>query len=263
MEEKKMKAKKLLALLLAMVMVLSLAACVQDDNPTVATDPEGTGVYTYNTYLTLSPSNWNELTYQDNNDTNIMSYIGSSFFGYDFKFDANGEIVPGEFEVTYEAATKLEDVTAKYAEAWGLPADGKAMAYAITLRNDLKWENGDPIKAEDFVYTMQEQLNPLFQNYRADSFYVGATIIVNAQEYVKQGQSGWFAADTPYATYSADLDDKIIFALGPVSDTQAAAASFRLQQHRPSHRRSCITHLTGTLRATLRSASCFVPGRGQ
>ncbi|MFA6889674.1 MAG: ABC transporter substrate-binding protein, partial [Bacilli bacterium] len=32
------------------------------------------------------------------------------------------------------------------------------------------------------------QLDPLFQNYRADSFYVGATILHNAENYAKQGQ---------------------------------------------------------------------------
>ena len=87
-------------------------------------NPGQKGVHTYNTYTAVSPSNWNELSYQDNNDTQIMSYIGSSFFGYDFKFDANGEIVPGEFEVTYEAATALEDVTATYAgnEKYAVPA---------------------------------------------------------------------------------------------------------------------------------------------
>ncbi len=175
--------KKILALVMALCMMLSCVAFAED------AAQDGVGVYTYNTYLTLSPSNWNELTYQDNNDTEIMSYIGSSFFGYDFKYDEYGEIIPGEFEIIYNAATALEDVTAKYAEAWNLPAEGKGYAYKITLRDDLKWENGDPIKAEDFVYTMSEQLNPLFQNYRADSFYVGATIIQNAAPYVKQGQS--------------------------------------------------------------------------
>lgn len=175
--------RSVLAMLLVAVMMLAAAGC------TPAESTEGVGVYTYNTYNTITPSNWNELTYQDSADTEIMSYIGSAFFGFDFAYDANGEIVPGGYEVVYEAATKLEDVTAKYAEAWGLPADGKGYAYAITLRNDLKWENGDPIKAEDFVYTMQQQLDPLFQNYRADSFYVGSTIIINAQEYVKQGQT--------------------------------------------------------------------------
>ena len=53
---------------------------------------------------------------------------------------------------------------------------------------------------------MKEQLNPLFQNYRADSFYLGATIIHNAQNYVKQGQTNWEAADSVYTTYSTDLD---------------------------------------------------------
>ncbi len=149
----------------------------------------GATTHTYRTYTSVSPSNWNELTYQDDNDTQIMSYIGSSFYSYDFKFDANGNIIPGEFVMKYEAATALEDVTADYAADWGLPADGKGYAYKITLRNDLKWDDGTPIKAEDFVYTMQQQLDPLFQNYRADSFYKGATVIVNAQEYVKQGQS--------------------------------------------------------------------------
>ena len=237
-----MNAKKLLALVLAVVMVVSVfAACNREKpvetkpaetkpaetKPAETTPVEEDKEYTYRTYLTLSPSNWNELTYQDNNDTEIMSYIGSSFFGYDFKFDEYGEIVPGEFVVTYNAATALEDVTAQYAADWGLPADGKGYAYKITLREGLKWQNGDPIAAKDFVYTMQQQLDPLFQNYRADSFYVGATVIANAQNYAKQGQSGWFAADMPYAVYSEDLDSVIIFSLGPVTETNPAAASFR------------------------------------
>ncbi len=178
--------RSLLAVLLAAVMLLSVVACTKE--PPVEENQDKN--YTYNTYLTLSPSNWNELTYQDNNDTEIMSYIGSSFFGYDFKYDADGKIIPGEYQVVYEAATKLEDVSAAYVgDKWGVPEGGKGYAYKITLRNDLKWQNGDPIKAEDFVYTMKEQLNPDFQNYRADSFYAGALILVNAENYVKQGQT--------------------------------------------------------------------------
>ena len=181
-------------MLLAVVMLLAAVACTKDPQGDQGEselkghkDPKN---YTYTTYLTLSPSNWNELTYQDNNDTEVMGWIGSSFFTYDFKYDENGEIIPGEFEMEYSAATKLEDVSAQYVgDKWGVPADSKGYAYKITLREDLKWENGDAIKAEDFVYTMKEQLNPDFQNYRADSFYTGATTIVNAENYVKQGQT--------------------------------------------------------------------------
>ncbi len=199
---------KLIALALVVVMALAaLAGCNRKP------DFKGAGVYTYQDYTTLSPSNWNELTYQDNNDTQIMGYIGSSFFSFDYKFDDNGEILPGEFTVNYNAATKLEDVTAKYAEAWDLDPESTGYAYAITLRDDLKWQNGDPIKAEDFVYTMQEQLNPLFQNYRADSYYNSAQSLVGAKDYAKQGQSGWFMATEPYGAYTSDLADELIFKL--------------------------------------------------
>ena len=169
---------------------------------------KGSKQYTYHDYTTVSPSNWNELTYQDNNDTQVMSYIGSSFFTYDFAFDANGEIIPGAFEIEYSAATKLEDVTAQYAgnEKWGIPAGTKsARAYKITLRNDLKWDDGTEIHAEDFVYTMSEQLNPLFWNYRADSFYTGATVIHNAQNYLKQGSTVDETVSNLYPSFDAAM----------------------------------------------------------
>lgn len=143
--------------------------------------------YTNNTFTAVSPSNWNELTYQDENDTQIFYNLISSFFEFDYKFDSEGNIVPGDFEVEYSAATKLEDVTAEYAEEMGYAAGATGYAWKITLRNDLKWNDGTGIKAEDFVYTMKEQLNPLFRNYRADSFYNSGTVIHNAQGYAKQG----------------------------------------------------------------------------
>ncbi len=226
-----------LTLLLAAVMLLSFAACGKDNGDGGQTNagPNGPNIpggeaaktYTYNTYTSVSPANWNELTYRDDNDTQIMGYIQSSFFTFDFKFDENGLIVDSDYEVEFDAAAKLEDVTAKYAEAWGLDKDASGYAWAITLRDDLKWDDGTPIKAEDFVYTMQQQLDPLFQNYRADSFYKGGTIIVNAQEYVKQGQSGWFPADGPYATYSEDMDSIIVFSIGPATEARPAISSFR------------------------------------
>ena len=228
---------KLVALLLVLVMTLSvLAACGGENKKTeatttkpVVTDPNGGDddyvwiddgkSYTYQTYTAVSPSNWNELTYQDNNDTQIMSYISSSFFSFDFKFDEDGEILPGEFTVNYNAATNLVDVTAKYAETWDLDPESTGYAYAITLRNDLKWENGDPIKAEDFVYTMKEQLNPLFQNYRADSYYNSAQPLVGAKSYAKQGQAGWQQAYGSFDAYSEAIDDQLIFTFAPAGAT--------------------------------------------
>ena len=215
------KITKVLSCLVLALVALTLVGCKE---------PEGRDVFTYNTYTAVSPSNWNELTYKDSNDTQVMSYIGSSFYSYDFKYDAQGKIIPGEFEMEYSAATKLEDVTAQYAEAWGIPADATARAYKITLREDLKWEDGTPIKAEDFVYTMQEQLNPDFRNYRADSFYLGATIIANAQGYAKQGLSGWFDATTIVSEYSTDLDAELKFSIGNEQNDASYINSWATQQ---------------------------------
>ena len=173
------------------------------------------GTYTFREYLTVSPSNWNELTYQDNNDTEIMSFISGSFFTFNYAFDKKGNIIEGGFSVEYDGAKNLEDVTADYAgnEKYSVPADATAgYAYKITLRDDLKWDDGTRIYAEDFVYTMQQQEDPLFQNYRADSFYNGDTIIHNAQNYLRQGQSGIFASKSIFGgVYSEDLDSRLIF----------------------------------------------------
>ena len=259
---------RVLALVLALVMLLAVAGCkpVEPTKPQGTTpdqtQPEGTKPtdgteppyvwvddgkqYTYHTYNTVSPSNWNELTYQDNNDTTLMGYLNSSFFGFDFKFDEFGEIVPGQFTIKYQAAVALEDVTAKYKEAWGLGGD-RGFAFKVTLRDGLMWENGDPIVAGDFVYTMQEQLNPLFQNYRADSFYAGSVNLVGAQAYAKQGQSGWFPADGPYSVYSEDLDSKIIFSLAPASDEMPAENSMRVSMGFPASydAATCAAYLIG------------------
>ena len=208
-----MKLKKIALLAMAGTAVLTVASCGQK---------VPSGNYTYNTYTSVSPSDWNELTYQDANDSTMIGYLNSSFFTYDYEFDANGEIVPGKFEVEYAAATKLEDVTTTYAGQYAVPADATdSYAYKITLRDDLKWEDGTKITAEDFVYTMQQQLDPLFKNYRADSYYTGAFVINKAKDYVFQGSQGWYAADTPYSTYSESLDSQLIFNIGNSADSAA------------------------------------------
>ncbi len=196
-----MKFKKIALLAVVGVSVLTVASCGIDE------EKYKKGAYTYNTYLSVSPSDWNELTYQDANDTNIMSYLGSSFFTYDFKFDSEGNIIDGEFTTNYDAATKLEDVTEDYAGQYAVPEKATSKyAYKITLREDLKWHDGTAITAEDFVYTMKEQLNPDFKNYRADSFYNSGTVIHNARDYVLQGSTVTNDnADTEYISAVTDL----------------------------------------------------------
>ena len=172
--------------------------------------------YTYREYVTISPSNWNELTYQDANDTEIMDYINGAFFRFNYAFDANGKVKEdGSFTVEYDGAKDLEDVTEKYAgdAKYAVPETAKSgYAYKITLRDDLKWDDGTKIKAKDFVYTMKQQEDPLFKNYRADSYYNSSTVIHNAENYVKQGSKGIFASRSVYKqVYDAANDGALVF----------------------------------------------------
>ena len=180
--------------------------------------------FTYNIYTTVSPSNWNELTYQDENDTQIMNYIMSPFFEFDYEYDENGEIVPGGFSVKYSAVRAIEDVTDDYADEMGYNDAAVSVggyAWKFTLRSDLKWDDGTPIHAEDFVYTMQEQLNPDFFNYRADSYYNSGTMIHNARNYLFQGQGGWYAARNAFSVFDESIYDMIIFSLGNSTENEA------------------------------------------
>ncbi len=235
------KSLRIAALLLVIATLLTTALVGCKSKDPVATDPSATdpsgnpidGVTalkqgTYRTFTGIMPSNWNELTYQDNNDTQILSYIGSSFFEYDYKFDealggkfkADGSInadaiVPGSFTTNYSAATKLEDVTSSVDAKWGYTDDQKAeggYAWKLTLREDLKWDDGTPIDANDFVYSMQEQLNPLFMNYRASTYY-NSIFVKNAKTYLYNGTEGYDGAYNIFDEYDATLDDKIIWKL--------------------------------------------------
>lgn len=210
-----MKQKKLL-MLIAMVLVVVLCAsvltaCKKDKgNGDGNVTKPGTGwedpkMYTMREYTSQMPSQWCTILSSDNVNNTMESYFTSAFYEFNYKFDANGKIVPGAYTVEYSAATKLEDVTKKYAGKYGLAADAeKGQAFAMTLRNDLKWDDGTPIKAADFVYSMSQQLSPKYLFATASNYYSGNYVIHNAQNYVKQGQSGWFSA-VDVAAYGASI----------------------------------------------------------
>lgn len=217
-----MKQKKLL-MLIAMVLVVVLCAsvltaCKKDKgNGDGNVTKPGTGwedpkMYTMREYTAQMPSQWCTILSSDDVNNTMESYFTSAFYEFNYKFDANGKIVPGAYTVEYSAATKLEDVTKKYAGKYGLAADAeKGQAFAMTLRNDLKWDDGTPIKAADFVYSMSQQLSPKYLFATASNYYSGNYVIHNAQNYVKQGQKGMFPAYSVMKEYNVADDAKLIY----------------------------------------------------
>ena len=210
--------KSVLALVLCLLMVATVfVGCKKDPEVVPATFKQAE----YNTTTATMPSNWNELTYADNNDTQIMSYIGSSFFDYDYKFENDKKynedgsinkegIVPGAYTTNYSAATKLEDVTATVDAKWGYTAEQKAeggYAWKITLRDDLKWDDGTAITAEDFVWSMKQTLDPDFMNFRANTYY-DTLRIKNSKAYFYKNTEGTYETigSLGYASVQAAID---------------------------------------------------------
>jgi oligopeptide transport system substrate-binding protein len=64
----------------------------------------------------------------------------------------------------FEGLTRLDGETSKAvpaaAESWDLSSDG--MVYTFHIRRDARWSNGDPVTADDFVYSFHRVLSPAF-----------------------------------------------------------------------------------------------------
>lgn len=211
------------AIVMALSTTLSATACgSKEEKPYQIEKKERTGwedekQYTLNEYTSQMPDVWNEIFTSDNTNVSMAGYLNSSFFEFDYKYDENGAIVPGGFTVNYSAATKLEDVTADYVGQYGITEDDVAEghhAFAITLRNDLVWDDGTPIKAEDFVFTMSQQLSPNYLFETASNYYSGNYIVHNAKEYVYQGQSDFFDNSMVGYTFSDLALDGTTYKLG-------------------------------------------------
>lgn len=217
-----MKRKKFFAILLASAMVVSMAACGNDEqqpsdsSSTPASDssetPDASGAgdevdgaasYTYDIAFTACPTNWNPHTYQTATDGDYMlSYLSDGFYVFDYNEDKTGyALVPGM------TTAEPTDVTSQYVGQYGIQEGDSAKAWSFPLRNDLCWEDGTPITAKDFVRSAELLLNPVAGNYRADTFYSGSKEIANAKAYVYQGTTAYATSVTQGGSTYITLED--------------------------------------------------------
>jgi len=199
--------------------------------------------YTYNSYLSTFPTVWNNHTYQTNTDSTIIGYTETGFYTFDYNDARDGyKIVPDM------AVGEPIDVTADYVgEEWGIAEGDKAKAWKITLRNDIKWEDGTAITAVDFVESAKRLLNPVANNYRADSLYSGNMVIHNAKNYFYSGKKVQLDATEVYTEYSADYDNNLIFSLAPPSADRNSEVYLRKSMGFPASydAAACAAYLIG------------------
>lgn len=169
--------KRVAAIALGAVMCAGSAAAL------TSCEKVGEGVYTYRLAAASLPTSWNSHTYQSNDATYVIEYTEDVFYTFDYNDTKDGyQIVPAM------AAAMPVDVTSDYVgDEWSISSEETWRAVKVQLREDLYFDNGDHITAQDFVDSVELLLNPEAANYRADSLYGGSFSIVNAESYVKQG----------------------------------------------------------------------------
>ena len=164
--------KKFLAMLLALTMVLSLAAC--GNNAPEATEapaapeaaPEATTPagpvaavydYTYHSSMTALGNNWNPHAWEMSNEDTMMGYVLAPLATMSIE-----DTINGVYQWIYVAADSIEDVTADHQDDLTkymvtLPSGQTAedtkngFVFEIKLNPDMKWENGEVINADSYI----------------------------------------------------------------------------------------------------------------
>ena len=216
--------KRLLAMLLALMMVLSVfAACTKPaddvnnggndevvdngDNGEETPDvPEREVVtfdanksYVYKDSVSTMATNWNPHTYQTTDDSYPAEFLRSGLYSFLFndelhakegKDPYSGYVIVPEMAAS-EPVDVTETVKAEHPE-FGIPESAtKGYAYTIDLNPNACWEDGTPINADTYVYSMQKLLDPKLINYRATDYYAGDFCIAGAEAFNLQGSFNW------------------------------------------------------------------------
>lgn len=159
--------KKLLALLLACSLTLSLAACGFSGSSSSASTPPASGSTSTpsgntDTLVTYSTTEYRTLVQWDASDSNCFEVLNNVNEGL-YRLDENHEPQP--------------------ALATGYTVSDDGLTYTFTLRDGIVWSNGDAVTANDFVYAWLTQMSPKATNGYA---FIMTDYIVNGTEYLEE-----------------------------------------------------------------------------
>ena len=199
------KLTSIIALLLALIMVVSMFAACQnptgdgEDTTGETLDVETfTGDFVWKDAVVTLATNWNPHTYQTSDDSYPLDFIVSGLYSFIFNDELNpieGKDPYSGYVIVPEMAAEMpvdvtEDIKAQYGDKFGIPADATSgYAYKIALNKDAKWQDGTPINADTYVYSMQMLLDPKMMNYRATDYYDGDLAIAGANNYAHSGRT--------------------------------------------------------------------------
>ena len=129
--------KKLFAMLLALAMVLSLAACNSSTNTPDATEGNTAGASSISVCLSSEPDTIDPALNSAVDGATLVSHLFSGLAKWGQ--DANGNLV-----LVADSAVELPE---------GVVNEDGTVTYTYTLKDGLKWSDGKDLTAGDFVYS--------------------------------------------------------------------------------------------------------------
>jgi len=204
-----MTMKKVLSVLLVLAMLLGTMG-------TVFAEGEELPTYTYNTYQTSLGNNWNPHAWETSAESSLLGYITSPFVTM-----VPEDTEEGVYQWAFGMATEINDVTATHQDdlvkyGVNLPVDEEGnpvdpstvtenFVYEFVLNEKACWEDGTPINADSYIYSMKALLDPAMKNYRANNYYSGEAEIAGAYDYFYSGSTAENDNNVTKAYTFADL----------------------------------------------------------
>ncbi|MBQ6314065.1 MAG: peptide ABC transporter substrate-binding protein [Mogibacterium sp.] len=160
--------KKLIALLLCMAMVFALAACGGNSGSgSEGGSEEKAEDFVATACIASEP---------ETIDPGLISSVdGSTYVNH--MFENLMKYVPTDEDADESGNVKMTKVDLGQAESYDVSEDG--LTYTFKIRSDAVWSDGEPVKAQDWVYSWQRLVNP---ETASDYGYFLDGIVVNAAE---------------------------------------------------------------------------------
>lgn len=262
-------SKRALSVLLAAMMVVSMVGCKKNGDkdttptpaPTGSANPEATPgtdpgtnpgeetreihewdmnskQYVYKNAVGVLAKYWNIHDYETTDDAYPVDFIVSGLYNIIFNDELHAvegrEPYAGYKIIPEMAAGDPVDVTEAVKAAhpeFNIPESAtKGYAYQIDLNKNACWENGTPINADTYIYSMKQLLDPKMINYRATDYFSGALCIAGAEQYYYGGRTVKTANSTDGEALNYQLADLVKGADGIYETPDGKKAYFGLEE---------------------------------
>ncbi|MCR5808645.1 MAG: hypothetical protein K6G56_03690 [Clostridiales bacterium] len=154
--------------------------------------PDDAPQYTYTAAFDSMASCWDPHRLKTKEDGVVSSFLTSPLVA---RVETDTEA--REYEWVFEMAENIEDVTFTnrgYLEKYGCELGGvpkgsvnSGYVFRITLRPSV-WEDGTPVTADSFIYSMRRLLDPALGNPGAEAFVKGPAAIAGGESYYVSGR---------------------------------------------------------------------------